>query len=112
MELLFIRSRVRPATWISRSPVEFITKRSASGSSWKSGKTRPGGDTVFQAMSGLGVPTTSQRSRADCSSAILTVGGGERIKLGASAATIAHRVNVLADAVDGGSTPSTAVDRG
>ena len=72
---------------MSKCPVALTTNRSASDSSSKSGKRRPGGDPVFQAISGLGVPTTLHSSDVDCVSAIFTRGGGVRMKLGDSAAT-------------------------
>jgi len=82
------------ATVMSKSPVALTTKRSASESSWKSGNTSSGGDPVFQTTSGLGVPTTLHASDADCVSAIFTVGGGARIKLGASAVCVANPMSM------------------
>ena len=70
---------------MSRSPTELTTKRLASDSACNSGTRLPAGDPVFQATSGLGVPTTLHVRFADCVSEILTLGGGERMKLGASA---------------------------
>jgi len=75
------------ATLMSKSPVAFTTSRS-----WESVCSRTDGssrlsdeDPVVHVTPGIGVPTTLHGNDVDCVSAIFTVGGGERMKLGSSA---------------------------